>query len=175
MRVFGTVFREDRLALPERHLGLVQARETPAIDERLDVLADIIGAAVDLDAVSQSARPARAAAATRDGPSDRARSRLRPPGQRIALAQDRAFSFIYPHLLRQWRLAGAEIIPFSPLADEAPDAAADAVWLPGGYPELHAGVLASAHGFPHRPSETCSALDPDPRRVRRLHGAGARA
>jgi cobyrinic acid a,c-diamide synthase len=72
---------------------------------------------------------------------------LRPAGQRIALAQDRAFSFIYPHLLRQWRLAGAEIIPFSPLADEAPDAAADAVWLPGGYPELHAGVLASAHGF----------------------------
>jgi cobyrinic acid a,c-diamide synthase len=73
--------------------------------------------------------------------------KLPPPGQRIALAQDRAFSFMYPHLLRQWREAGAEIIPFSPLADEAPDAAADAVWLPGGYPELHAGVLTSAHAF----------------------------
>ena len=72
---------------------------------------------------------------------------LPPPGQRIALAQDRAFSFMYPHLLRQWRDAGAEIIPFSPLADEAPDAAADAVWLPGGYPELHAGTLAAAHDF----------------------------
>jgi cobyrinic acid a,c-diamide synthase len=79
--------------------------------------------------------------------SDRARSQLQPPGQRIALAQDRAFSFIYPHILRQWRLAGAEIIPFSPLADEAPDAMADAVWLPGGYPELHAGTLASAQEF----------------------------
>ena len=54
---------------------------------------------------------------------------------------------MYPHLLRQWRDAGAEIIPFSPLADEAPDAAADAVWLPGGYPELHAGTLASANLF----------------------------
>jgi cobyrinic acid a,c-diamide synthase len=147
MRVFGAILRDDRLALPERHLGLVQARELPAIDERLDVLADVIGAAIDLDAIRQSARPAKAAVAIRDDQSDRAQSRLRPPGQRIALAQDRAFSFIYPHLVRQWRLAGAEIIPFSPLADEAPDASADAVWLPGGYPELHAGVLASAHGF----------------------------
>ncbi|SHK41453.1 hydrogenobyrinic acid a,c-diamide synthase (glutamine-hydrolysing) /cobyrinate a,c-diamide synthase [Bradyrhizobium lablabi] len=147
MRVFGAILRDDRLALPERHLGLVQARELPAIDERLDVLADVIGAAIDLDAIRQSARPAKAATAIRDDQSDRAQSRLRPPGQRIALAQDRAFSFIYPHLVRQWRLAGAEIIPFSPLADEAPDASADSVWLPGGYPELHAGVLASAHGF----------------------------
>jgi cobyrinic acid a,c-diamide synthase len=141
MQVFGAIVREDRLALPERHLGLVQALEIAAVDERLDVLADVIDAAVDLDAVRQSARPAKIA--IRDEPSDR--TQLRPPGQRIA--QDRAFSFIYPHLIRQWRLAGAEIIPFSPLADEAPDAAADAVWLPGGYPELHAGVLASAHGF----------------------------
>ena len=66
---------------------------------------------------------------------------MRPPGQRIALAQDRAFSFMYQHLVRQWRHAGAEIIPFSPLADEAPDATADAVWLPGGYPELHLAQL----------------------------------
>jgi cobyrinic acid a,c-diamide synthase len=149
MPVFGAILREDRLVLPERHLGLVQAREIAAIDERLDAFADIIGAAINLDAIRQSARPAKAAVAIRDKQSDRARSRLRPPGQRIALAQDRAFSFIYPHLLRQWRLAGAEIIPFSPLADEPPDATADAVWLPGGYPELHAGALASAHGFRH--------------------------
>jgi cobyrinic acid a,c-diamide synthase len=147
MQLFGAILREDRLALPERHLGLVQAREIPAVEQRLDTLADIVGASINLDAIRQSARPAKAAAAIRDAPSDRARSRWRPPGQRIALAQDRAFSFIYPHLLRQWRQAGAEIIPFSPLADEPPDAAADAVWLPGGYPELHAGVLAAAHRF----------------------------
>jgi cobyrinic acid a,c-diamide synthase len=147
MRLFGAILRDDRLAFPERHLGLVQARELPAIDKRLDVLADIIGAAIDLDAIVQSARPAKDAIAIRGDQSDRAKSWLQPPGQRIALAQDRAFSFIYPHLVRQWRLAGAEIIPFSPLADEAPDASADAVWLPGGYPELHAGVLASADGF----------------------------
>jgi cobyrinic acid a,c-diamide synthase len=65
----------------------------------------------------------------------------------VALARDAAFSFIYPHLLAGWRKAGAEILPFSPLADEAPDATADACWLPGGYPELHAGRLSAATGF----------------------------
>jgi cobyrinic acid a,c-diamide synthase len=72
---------------------------------------------------------------------------LPPPGQRIALAQDAAFSFVYPHLLKSWREAGAEVFPFSPLADEAPPASADVVWLPGGYPELHAGRLASNANF----------------------------
>ncbi|MEO1689449.1 MAG: cobyrinic acid a,c-diamide synthase, partial [Pseudomonadota bacterium] len=70
-----------------------------------------------------------------------------PPAQRIALARDEAFSFTYPHLLQGWRAAGAEILPFSPLADEAPAADADLVWLPGGYPELHAGRLAAASTF----------------------------
>jgi cobyrinic acid a,c-diamide synthase len=141
MKVFGAIGREDAMALPERHLGLVQVQEISAIDDRLDSLADVIEAAIDLDAITQAARPAKAQ------PVRGTRRHLPPPGQRIALAQDRAFSFMYPHLLRQWRDAGAEIIPFTPLADEAPDAAADAVWLPGGYPELHAGTLAAAHVF----------------------------
>ena len=138
--VFGAIPRQDGIALPERHLGLVQAQETPEIDARLDRLADIIDAVVDVDAIREAARPIKAVPANNDG-------RLPPPGQRIALAHDLAFSFMYPHLLAQWRRAGAEIIPFSPLNDEAPDAAADAVWLPGGYPELHAGRLASAQKF----------------------------
>jgi cobyrinic acid a,c-diamide synthase len=146
MPVFGAILRDDRLALPERHLGLVQARELPAIDERLDVLADAVEAAISLDAIRQTARPTKTVTDIGGEQSDRTRH-LQPPGQRIALAQDHAFSFIYPHVLRRWRLAGAEIMPFSPLADEAPDAAADAVWLPGGYPELQAGALASAHNF----------------------------
>jgi cobyrinic acid a,c-diamide synthase len=70
-----------------------------------------------------------------------------PPAQRIALAQDAAFSFAYPHLVEGWRRAGAEILPFSPLADEEPAPSADLVWLPGGYPELHAGRLAAAERF----------------------------
>jgi cobyrinic acid a,c-diamide synthase len=149
IRVFGAIGREDATALPERHLGLVQAQEISAIDDRLDRLANIIEAAVDLDEITQAAKLAKALPATNDKPTDGAARHLQPPGQRIALAQDRAFSFMYPHLLRQWRDAGAEIIPFSPLANEVPDAAADAVWLPGGYPELHAGTLAAAHVFRH--------------------------
>jgi cobyrinic acid a,c-diamide synthase len=66
---------------------------------------------------------------------------------RIALAQDAAFTFVYPHLVQGWRAQGAEIIPFSPLADEEPDDTCDACWLPGGYPELHAGALAAAANF----------------------------
>jgi cobyrinic acid a,c-diamide synthase len=73
--------------------------------------------------------------------------KISPPGQRIALAQDNAFAFVYPHLLAGWRAAGAEIIPFSPLKNEAPDESADICWLPGGYPELHAGKLAAATTF----------------------------
>ena len=60
---------------------------------------------------------------------------------------DDAFSFIYPHLLNDWRTQGAEIMPFSPLADEPARMDSDAVFLPGGYPELHGEKLAAAAGF----------------------------
>jgi cobyrinic acid a,c-diamide synthase len=138
LKVFGALGHDTRFELPERHLGLVQADETDDIDRRLDALADAIASAVDLAAVRRAAAPAK--------PMTGGTSR-RPPGQRIALARDRAFSFMYPHLLEDWRSAGAEILPFSPLADEAPDQRADVVWLPGGYPELHGGVLAAARRF----------------------------
>ena len=144
--VFGAILRHEQIALPERHLGLVQAGEIADIDPHLDRLADVIDVAIDVDTIKRVARPAKVLPATTTDARSNA-SKLPPPGQRIALAQDRAFSFMYPHLLRRWRGAGAEIIPFSPLADEAPDPTADAVWLPGGYPELHAGTLAVADNF----------------------------
>ncbi len=141
LKIFGALFNGAELALPERHLGLVQAGETADIEHRLEAFADAIERSVDLDALRLAAQPARL---QDEAVVDRG---LKPPGQRIALARDRAFSFMYPHLLDRWRAAGAEIVPFSPLADQAPDPAADAVWLPGGYPELHAGVLAAAQRF----------------------------
>ncbi|HUF56336.1 MAG TPA: cobyrinic acid a,c-diamide synthase, partial [Thermohalobaculum sp.] len=61
--------------------------------------------------------------------------------------RDTAFGFAYPHMFGDWRAAGAELAFFSPLADEAPDPASDAVFLPGGYPELHAGRIAGAARF----------------------------
>lgn len=139
VKLFGAVGRDDKLALPARHLGLVQAVETTQLDWRLDHFADAIEAAVDLEQMRDHARESHLAAAPA--------TVVPPPGQRIALAQDQAFSFLYPHLLARWREAGAEILPFSPLADQSPDLGAHIVWLPGGYPELHAGALAAANRF----------------------------
>jgi cobyrinic acid a,c-diamide synthase len=138
--VLGALARLPGLELPERHLGLVQAEETADLDARLDAIADAVAAAVDLDRLLQLAPPLRLPAAA-------GLTRLAPPGQRIALARDAAFTFLYPHVAELWRQAGAEILPFSPLADEGPDASADCCWLPGGYPELNAGRLAAATNF----------------------------
>ena len=137
--VFGALPRNTDLALPERHLGLVQAGETADLKARLFALADLAEAHLDLDALVNAAFPTARQAGSA--------SLMPPPGQRIALATDAAFSFTYPHLKSDWRDAGAEILPFSPLADEAPDPSADVAWLPGGYPELHAGRIASAPTF----------------------------
>lgn len=137
--VLGVLPRRGDLALPERHLGLIQAVEHPDLDTAIAGYAAFLSEHVDLDAI----RAAAAARAQTVGPGPLPK----PPAQRIAVARDAAFSFTYPHLLEGWRRAGAEVLPFSPLADEPPDASADLVWLPGGYPELHAGVLAAADRF----------------------------
>lgn len=136
--VLGALARDAGLVLPERHLGLVQAGETADLEARLDRLADLAEAGLDLDAILACAAGAAPSAAGALPP---------PPGQRIAVARDAAFSFLYPHQEAGWRAAGAEIVPFSPLADEAPPADCDVCWLPGGYPELHAGRLAAAERF----------------------------
>jgi cobyrinic acid a,c-diamide synthase len=139
--VLGALPREASLILPERHLGLVQAGETEDLHARLDALAEAISAAVDLDAVV-----AAAGATTMAAPLAPAAA-LPAPGRRVAIARDAAFSFVYPHVEAGWRAAGAELAPFSPLADEPPPDGCDACWLPGGYPELHAGRLAQAAHF----------------------------
>jgi cobyrinic acid a,c-diamide synthase len=139
--VVGALPRNDTIALPERHLGLVQAGETEALEARLDAIADFIETHVDRDRVLALAADLNLAS------SLAAPAAIRPPGQRIALARDAAFSFIYPHLVQGWRAAGAEIVPFSPLADEPSPSDCDVCWLPGGYPELHAGQLAAAARF----------------------------
>lgn len=139
--IFGAVPREAALALPERHLGLVQAGEHADLAALMAGLAAMAARHIDLNALLVAAEPLTIADGSSRAPA------LPPPGQRIALASDRAFSFVYPHLVNAWRGAGAEIIPFSPLADEAPPERADSCWLPGGYPELHAGALAAAANF----------------------------
>jgi len=138
--LFGFVPRDERLVLPERHLGLVQATEHGDLDARLDAAAAIIAENVDTEKLkSLAGQPVQ---------NDAQPSQPLPPlGQRIAVADDAAFTFLYPGVLEGWREAGAEILPFSPLADNGPSADCDAVYLPGGYPELHAEALANSRNF----------------------------
>lgn len=138
--VVGAIPRGATPALPERHLGLVQAEEHPALEEALAASARIAERCLDLALVRRIAGPLPTVPTPRTWP-------LPPPGQRIALARDAAFSFLYGHVLEGWRRAGAELLPFSPLADQPPPESCDACWLPGGYPELHAGRLAAAGCF----------------------------
>jgi cobyrinic acid a,c-diamide synthase len=136
--ILGVIHRHERLALPSRHLGLVQAGEHPALDQLLETAARVIADSIDVDRIRSLA--VRLGATPGGKP-------LPPLGQRIAIAGDAAFAFCYPHLLHDWRSEGAEISFFSPLANEAPDRSADAIYLPGGYPELHAGKLSAASSF----------------------------
>ncbi|WDR06587.1 cobyrinate a,c-diamide synthase [Devosia rhodophyticola] len=134
----GAIPRNPQLVVPERHLGLVMPNEVTAFDHFLTEAAQSLGDYVDLGQLLNLAQPV---------PSEQDLPRLAPLGQHIAIARDDAFAFIYPHLLEGWRQTGAELSFFSPLADEAPDASADAVYLPGGYPELHGAGLAAAKTF----------------------------
>jgi cobyrinic acid a,c-diamide synthase len=140
IRVLGAAPREQALTLPERHLGLVQASEHADLKNIVERLAAMAEQHFDLDALISCAAPLAINTAPHVPP-------LPPLGQRIALAHDRAFSFVYPHVINGWRRAGAEILPFSPLADEPPPEDADSCWLSGGYPELHAATLAAARHF----------------------------
>jgi cobyrinic acid a,c-diamide synthase len=141
LAILGSVPRDPTLALPDRHLGLVQASEHGDLEAFLERAGSAVGNACDLVALAALARPARLAAASETV------APLPPLGQRIAVAHDVAFGFAYASVLEGWRTAGAELAFFSPLANETPDDAADAVYLPGGYPELHAGRLAASQRF----------------------------
>lgn len=139
--VLGNLPAFDDLALPSRHLGLVQAEEQGDLAAYAARLVDRLAPHLDLDRLTELMRaPAPSVDADPGAP-------IPPLGQRIAVARDIAFGFAYAATLEGWRAAGAELSFFSPLADEAPAMNADAVFLPGGYPELHVGRLAANAGF----------------------------
>ena len=137
--LLGAVPRRPELVIPGRHLGLVLPGDMSGFATFLDAAAEAMSDYVDLDALLTLAAPVPI--------SEQAPKALPPLGQRMAIARDAAFAFIYPHLLDGWRAAGAELTFFSPLANEAPATDADAIFLPGGYPELHGETLSAATYF----------------------------
>jgi cobyrinic acid a,c-diamide synthase len=137
--LLGAIPRRDDLVIPERHLGLVLPDEVTGFASFLENAAEAIADFIDLDAIENLARPIAVQSVPIKG--------LPPLGQHIAIARDAAFAFLYPHLLDFWRSAGAELSFFSPLANQAPSPDADAVFLPGGYPELHGPALSAANAF----------------------------
>lgn len=139
--ILGVLPRDEKLQLPERHLGLIQAGEHVDLDAFIDHAASVISERIDLKRILEIVG--------RYGSTESMANvaRIPPLGRRIAVARDNAFAFSYFHLLDGWRRRGAEISFFSPLADEAPALNSDAIYLPGGYPELHAGRLAQASNF----------------------------
>ena len=138
--VLGVLPRREALLIPERHLGLVLPDEIAAFDEVVAAASEAVSEFIDLPALLAIAAPVAGATGPLSG-------RLPPLGQHIAIARDAAFGFLYPHWLTDWQAQGAQLSFFSPLGDEPPTADADAVFLPGGYPELHAATLADADRF----------------------------
>ncbi|HEX9080597.1 MAG TPA: cobyrinate a,c-diamide synthase [Desulfuromonadaceae bacterium] len=134
--VFGCLPRDDSLAIPSRHLGLVTAEDNPLPADSVGRLADLAERCLDLDRLAElgfdSARPT----------SLPERSRREPPVP-IAVARDNAFCFVYEDNLRLLRQAGAGIVPFSPLADGSLPPGIGGIYLPGGYPELYAQRLGA--------------------------------
>ena len=137
---FGSLPADPGLVVPSRHLGLVPAAEFGDAEAVIERCADHIGASVDVEELLSLARGSVLTPTARAAP-------MQPLGQRIAVARDEAFCFAYYAVLEGWRSQGAELAFFSPLADEPPKADADAVYLPGGYPELWADRLALAETF----------------------------
>lgn len=142
--LLGVLPKREALTLPERHLGLVLPGEVGRFDAVVQAAAEAMEDFLDLNLLTALSVPSPGAAV---GDAGEGTGWLPPLGQHIAIARDAAFAFLYPHWLRDWHAAGATLSFFSPLANETPDPAADAVFLPGGYPELHCETLAAAEDF----------------------------
>jgi cobyrinic acid a,c-diamide synthase len=140
LAMFGAVPAAAHFELPSRHLGLVPAAENGDAEAVIAVAAAQVGGNIDVARLLAAARGSKFAAGGTAGG-------LLPLGRRIAVARDEAFAFAYPAVFDFWRRQGADLAFFSPLAGEVPPQGVDAVYLPGGYPQLHPGRLAAAAGF----------------------------
>ncbi len=138
VEVLGVIYRDDELKIANRHLGLILPNEIGDAEKLITSAAKKIGKSVDLDRLLEIAKPLQA---QKYSPS------LAPLGQHIAIAKDDCFAFIYQHQILGWQKMGAQISFFSPLNNQGSALDADAVFLPGGYPELYAEKLSNSDIF----------------------------
>ncbi len=136
--VLGYVPRELNFEIPHRHLGLTVAEENPLRPENVEGLADTVLKHIDIDEIVRSAALTKEQSYHREGAKVAKETRT----FKVAVAYDKAFSFYYEDNLDLLREAGAEIIRFSPIEDNAVPDTADALYIGGGYPELHADALS---------------------------------
>jgi cobyrinic acid a,c-diamide synthase len=142
---FGWIARDPQLVLPERHLGLVPTAEAGRWQGFIDHAATVVAQQLDLDTLWQAVTESETEFLAKTQFLTQARSDLLVPATprpRIAIAEDAAFSFLYPENLELLREAGAELVPFSPLHDANLPAATQGIYLCGGFPELYAAELA---------------------------------
>jgi cobyrinic acid a,c-diamide synthase len=137
MPCLGGIPRDDAVAIPERHLGLVTREEHEASPDTVRRLADLVEHHVDLDALLDRLPPITGPAETPSAPAAAA-----PPAVRLGMAADKAFCFYYQDNLDLLAARGAEIVPFSPISDPSLPEDLDGLYFGGGYPELFAGPLA---------------------------------
>lgn len=147
---YGCIPRDESLAIPSRHLGLVTAEDNPLSDDFINNLAEMAERCLDLDRLSQLQIPPVP-------PFSKGGNKIAPPFMKggrggispvkIAVARDPAFCFMYEDNLRLLREAGAELTFFSPLHDTGLPGDIQGIYLPGGYPELYAKQLESNTGM----------------------------
>lgn len=137
--ILGILPTLPHMTLPSRHLGLIQHCEHPTLDTFLQQTAHTITECVNISTLQKLARPATCTKAPFP--------HIPPLGTHIAISRDKGFQFIYAHIVHAWEQAGVNISYFSPLANQAPHPDANAIYICGGYPELHLPTLAKAHVF----------------------------
>ena len=143
----GSVFRNAAFAMPARHLGLIPANELADARQKLDAAADALDGTMLGSLDRETLQRWNTCFLPPEGPGHTAPTLQPLAGRTIAIARDAAFAFVYPSNLEVLQALGATLTFFSPLADD-PLPACDAVWLPGGYPELHAEQLSACHRLP---------------------------
>jgi cobyrinic acid a,c-diamide synthase len=137
--VLGFLPKDPELAVPSRHLGLITAQDLGERPQWMERLTDWVEAGLDLDHLLKFL-PETAL----EAPKEQAASKTRV---RLGVARDRAFCFAYEENLRLLESAGAELVFFSPFADAGLPGGIDGLYLPGGYPELHARTLSENSGM----------------------------